>query len=173
MQEKMNLDILMQYFVQYGAIAIFVIVLLEYMNLPGFPAGVIMPLAGVWAARGGIRFPVALLVTVAAGLLGSWILYLLGYVGGGLFLQWYLKKFPGHRQAIDRNFEMLRKKGCVGVFVGKLIPMVRTLISIPAGVLRMDFWKYTVSAVLGVAVWNLFFVGAGYFLGDAVLRYLA
>ena len=49
--------------------------------------------------------------------------------------------------------------------------MVRTLISIPAGVMKMDFWKYTLSSVLGVAVWNFFFVGAGYLLGDAVFQY--
>lgn len=168
----MNFDILLQYFGQYGAVAIFVIVLLEYMNLPGFPAGVIMPLAGVWAAHGKINFFVALLITTAAGLLGSWILYLLGYKGGSIFLGWYLKKFPGQKNAIEKNFDMLRKKGCVGVFVSKLIPMVRTLISIPAGVLKMNFWQYTISSALGVAVWNLIFVGAGYVLGDAVFQYL-
>ena len=45
----MDLDTLICYFTQYGAIAIFIIVLLEYMNLPGFPSGIIMPLSGVWA----------------------------------------------------------------------------------------------------------------------------
>ena len=108
----MSLESLIQYFTQYGAVAIFVVVLLEYMNL------------------------------------------------------------PGHRAALEKNFEMLRRKGCAGVFVGKLIPVMRTLISIPAGVLKLNFWKYTVSSALGVAVWNLVFVGAGYFLGDAVFRYL-
>lgn len=169
----MSLDILIQYFTQYGAVAIFVIVLLEYMNMPGFPAGVIMPLAGVWAAHGKIHFIVALLITIAAGLLGSWLLYLLGYKGGELFLNKYLKKFPGHREAIEKNFDMLRKKGAVGVFISKLLPMVRTLISIPAGVMKMDFLQYTISSALGVAVWNLVFVGAGYVLGDAVFQYLA
>lgn len=48
----MSLEIFIDYFTQYGAIAIFVVVFLEYLNLPGFPAGVIMPLAGVWAAHG-------------------------------------------------------------------------------------------------------------------------
>lgn len=169
----MSLEVLIQYFTQYGAGAIFVIVLLEYMNLPGFPAGVIMPLAGVWAAHGNINFIVALLITIAAGLMGSWILYLLGYKGGELFLNKYLKRFPGHREAIEKNFEMLRKKGSLGVFISKLIPMVRTLISIPAGVLKMDFLQYTISSALGVALWNLVFVGAGYVLGDAVFQYLA
>lgn len=47
----MDIQALTQYFLQYGAVFIFVIVLLEYLNLPGFPAGVIMPLAGIWAAK--------------------------------------------------------------------------------------------------------------------------
>ena len=50
----MTMEVISQYFTNYGAIAIFVIVFLEYLNLPGFPAGVIMPLAGIWAAQGKI-----------------------------------------------------------------------------------------------------------------------
>ena len=52
----MDVQMLTQYFLRYGAVFIFVIILLEYMNLPGFPAGIIMPLAGIWAARGQISF---------------------------------------------------------------------------------------------------------------------
>ena len=55
----MDIQALTQYFLQYGAVFIFVIVLLEYLNLPGFPAGVIMPLAGIWAARGQIGLGMA------------------------------------------------------------------------------------------------------------------
>ncbi len=169
----MTMEMIMQYFARYGGIAIFVIVLLEYLNLPGFPAGVIMPLAGLWAARGNIRFIPALLITVAAGLTGSMILYYLGYKGGELFLQKYLNKFPKQRPAIEKKLEWIRKKGSVGIFVSKLVPMVRTLVSIPAGVSKMNLVQYTVSSTLGILVWNLFFVGAGYYLGDAVLTYLA
>lgn len=169
----MTMDVIMQYFARYGGIAIFVIVLLEYLNLPGFPAGVIMPLAGMWAAKGNIRFIPALVITVAAGLLGSLILYFLGYKGGELFLQKYLNKFPNQRKAIEDKLEWVRQKGSVGIFVSKLIPMVRTLVSIPAGVSKMNLVKYTVSSTLGILVWNLFFVGAGYYLGDRVLKFLA
>lgn len=168
----MSIDTITLYFTRYGAVAIFVIVLLEYMNLPGFPAGVIMPLSGVWAAKGDIDFPAVMLITLSAGLLGSWILYVLGRTGGNMLLEKYLQKFPKHREAIEKNFEMIRQKGCFGIFISKLIPMVRTLVSIPAGVLKIDFIKYTLSSALGVFVWNLVFVGAGYFLGDAVLNYL-
>ena len=169
----MTMDVIMQYFARYGGIAIFVIVLLEYLNLPGFPAGVIMPLAGMWAARGNIRFIPALIITVAAGLLGSLILYFLGYKGGELFLQKYLDKFPRQRKAIEDKLEWVRQKGSVGIFISKLIPMIRTLVSIPAGISKMNLVQYTVSSTLGIFVWNLFFVGAGYYLGDAVLKLLA
>lgn len=169
----MGIEIIMDYFVKYGGVAIFVIVLLEYLNLPGFPAGVIMPLAGAWAAKGNIQFVPAILITVAAGLTGSLILYWVGYTGGDFVLKKYLNKFPRQRPMIEKKLEWVRQKGSVGIFFSKLIPMIRTLISIPAGVSKMNLVKYTVSSTLGILVWNLFFVGAGYFLGDAVFKYLA
>ena len=168
----MTMEVIMEYFARYGGIGIFVIVLLEYLNLPGFPAGVIMPLAGIWAAKGQIHFIPALIITVAAGLTGSLILYWLGYKGGELFLQKYLNKFPKQRPVIEEKLSWVKEKGSVGIFISKLIPMIRTLISIPAGVAKMNLAKYTVSSALGIFVWNLFFVGAGYFLGDAVISYL-
>lgn len=164
----MDLAMLTEYFTRYGLVAIFIIVLLEYLNLPGFPAGIIMPLAGVMASRGQINFILALVVTVAAGLVGSWMLYFLGLKGGEVFLKFYVKKFPKQKAALEKNIEWLRGKGCAGVFIAKLLPMIRTLISIPAGVLKMNFLKYTVSSALGIFIWNLVFVGAGYICGDAV-----
>ena len=169
----MNIQELTQYFTQYGTIFVFVIVLLEYMNMPGFPAGVIMPLAGIWAARGNISFLAVMLLSVAAGLVGSWILYFLGRLGGQPFFRFYIKKFPKQKNLIEKNLKVLREKGAGGVFIAKLVPMVRTLISIPAGMISMNFMKYTVSSLLGVFVWNLVFVGAGYFLGDSVWNLLA
>ncbi len=164
----MDVNALMQYFITYGPAAIFVIVLLEYLNLPGFPAGVIMPLAGIWASRGGLSFFLTMVITVAAGLTGSIILYGLGRCGGEIFLKKYYRRFPKQKEMIEGKIEYLRQRGGVGIFVSKLLPMVRTLISIPAGVMRMNFKSYCVSSTLGIAVWNLVFVGAGYLFGDAV-----
>ncbi|MBD5393724.1 MAG: DedA family protein [Lachnospiraceae bacterium] len=168
----MTIEIITEYFTRYGAIAIFVIVLLEYMNLPGFPAGVIMPLAGIWAAKGNINFMIALLITILAGLTGSMILYYMGYKGGDLFLEKYLNKFPKQRPVIEEKLKWVREKGSMGIFVSKLIPMIRTLISIPAGVSKMRLFPYIVSSTLGILVWNLVFVGAGYWCGDAIFQYL-
>lgn len=169
----MDMQAINHYLTQYGAIAIFVMVFLEYLNLPGFPAGLIMPLAGIFASQGKIGFLPTILLTVAAGLAGSWVLYWLGRTGGALLLERYLRRFPKQRLLVERNMELLRQKGFWGVFVGKLIPMVRTLISIPAGVLRMDFLLYTLSSALGILLWNLALVGGGYCLGDTVFRLLS
>ena len=68
--------------------------------------------------------------------------------------------------------ELLQRKGYVGIFAAKLIPMIRTLISIPAGVMRMNLVKYSISSTMGIFLWNFVFVGAGYLLGDAVFGYL-
>lgn len=134
----MDIHELTQYFLQYGAFFIYLIVLLEYMNLPGFPAGVIMPISGIWAAQGEISFPVVMILTVAAGLTGSWLLYLLGRFGGNKLLGFYFRKFPKHRPVIEE---------------------------------KMDFVRYTVSSACGIFLWNLAFVGAGYFFGDAAIRF--
>lgn len=169
----MNIQTLTQYFLQYGAFFIYLIVFLEYLNLPGFPAGVIMPLAGIWAARGEISFPFVLLISVGAGLTGSWVLYFLGRLGGSKLMGFYFKKFPKQKPLIEDKMKMLREKGGMGIFVSKLLPMVRTIISIPAGMVRMDFMVYTVSSLLGIFLWNLVFVGAGYCFGEAAINVLA
>lgn len=166
----MDIQTLTSFFLHYGAGFIFLIVLLEYMNFPGLPAGVVMPLAGIWAAKGQISFAAAMALTVGAGLLGSWILYFLGRLGGSVLLPWYLKRFPKQEALIAKNMDMLKKRGASGVFFGKLIPMVRTIIPIPAGVIKMDFVTYSVSSAGGIFIWNFVLVGAGYWMGDGALR---
>ena len=165
----MDYAAILDVFTRYGAIAIFVLVFLEYMNLPGFPAGIIMPLAGIMAAGGNISFPWVMVITVAAGLLGSMVLYVLGLTGGRLFLDKYMNKFPKQRSRIEKYLNWVQEKGGMGLIAAKLIPMIRTLVSIPAGVFRMRLDRYVICSTIGIFIWNLFFVGAGYFCGEQVL----
>lgn len=165
----MDIQTITGYFQTYGVIAIFTIVFLEYLNLPGFPAGIILPLAGIFAKQGNISFLHAFLLSVLAGLFGSLLLYFLGRLGGEIFLEKYLLKFPKHRPAIDKTMGYINDKGCMGILLAKQIPMIRTIISIPAGVLKFQLLNYTIYSTLGIAIWNLVFMGAGYFLGDVVL----
>lgn len=168
----MNMEILMNYFSQYELIVFFIIIFLEYLNVPGLAAGIVMPLAGVWAANEGIGFFTAIFISVIAGLLGSLVLYAIARIGGEIFLKKLINKFPSQEKTINNKLDYLRQKGSVGVFVSKLIPMARTLIEIPAGVLKIDFMKYFCSAGLGIFVWNLIFVGSGYIFGEAVFQKL-
>ena len=168
----MEANIIMEYFTKYGLVAVFVIVLLEYLSLPGFPAGIIMPLSGMMAASGHNSFFLTMVVTTAAGVLGSEILYLLGRFGGPPFERFVRKHFPKAISSIEKCNDWIRRKGYFGVFVAKLLPAVRTLVSIPAGMARMEPIQYTLWSTLGVIIWNAVFVGAGYFLGEGALKLL-
>lgn len=169
----MDLQTFSQYIAQYGTIVVFVVVFLEYLNLPGFPAGVIMPAAGLIAAQGRLNFPLILLLSILAGLLGSWCLYGLGRLGGAMYLDKLLAKFPKREPGIRKTIDYVQEKGYPGLLIAKLIPAVRTLISIPAGVFNMNFWGYTVFSALGIAIWNLVFIGAGYLFGEQAIAALA
>lgn len=160
----------LEYFANYGMIFLFIIILLEYLNLPGFPAGVILPAAGIWVANSQESLIFALTVSVFAGLIGSWALYGVGLYGGDFILKKYTDKFPKHRDYIEEKMEYLRGKGNLGVFISKFIPMARTIISIPAGVLKLNFTKYTMYSALGILIWNATFMGAGYLFGDVILK---
>lgn len=168
----MDIQLFVDYFYRYGSIIVFVVVLLEYLNLPGFPAGVIMPLTGIWAIKGQISLGEVLFLTELAGLLGSWILYFVGRYGGDFVLRKYLARIPKHRKYVDEITMRIQRKGLrkyFWLFVAKLTPVARTIVSIPAGTFRMNFMGYTISSAIGVFVWNAVLIGAGYFFGDKIL----
>ncbi|MTP85329.1 DedA family protein, partial [Turicibacter sanguinis] len=71
----MDIYTVLDYFSTYGLYFLFIIVFLEYMNLPGLPAGIIMPAAGILIASSDMNFMTALIVSIMAGLLGSYVLY--------------------------------------------------------------------------------------------------
>lgn len=167
----MDLVSITDYFAQYGLIFLFVIILLEYMNLPGFPAGIIMPAAGIVISKSDMNFFVAIFVSVIAGLLGSWVLYCIGRFGGDIILRKYLNKFPSHEGFINKKIEYLREKGYMEILISKLIPMARTVIAIPAGVLKLNFIKYSAYSALGILIWNTALISSGYFLGEKILHF--
>lgn len=169
----MGLSEIQAYINQYGLFFLALIIFIEYLNIPGFPAGIILPVAGMWVKESGANLLWALLISVASALMASWMLYYLGLKGGQLVLSKYLEKFPSHKPAIDKSMDFVERKGFVGVFLAKLIPTVRTIVSIPAGVLKMNFIKYTVSSCIGISIWNFALMLPGYLLGDEVLTMLS
>lgn len=162
----MDLATISSYLSNYGLLCIFIIIFLEYINLPGLPGGIIIPLVGAWVASTKTSFLLALLVSVIAGLLGSILLYLLGLYGGEVIIEKFLRRFPKHRERIDNIFEKLKSWGNAGIFICKLIPAVRTIISVPAGVIKVNFIKFTIYSTLGILVWNGVLMALGYIFGD-------
>ncbi|MBQ1769904.1 MAG: DedA family protein [Turicibacter sp.] len=161
----MDIQTVLNYFTQYGLIFLFVIVLLEYMNLPGLPAGIIMPAAGILIAGRDMNFITALIVSVLAGLLGSYILYFIGYFLGKPVLDKFYQKYKKLRPSINKAISYTEKHGSKGVFIARLIPVARTLISLTVGTMRMNFLSFTIYSILGITIWNSVFIYAGYAFG--------
>ncbi|MPQ44493.1 DedA family protein [Clostridium tarantellae] len=166
----MNIQDVLNYFSTYGTMLLFIIVFLEYLNLPGLPAGVIMPAAGILVAQTDLSLSFAIFISVVAGVLGSLVLYGISFYGGAPLLEWILKKFPKLKPSVDKTIEIMKKRDCIGIFLCRLIPVLRTIVSIVAGVAKLNPIKFIISSTFGITIWNLVFILAGYFFGDWFLK---
>lgn len=171
-EQTMKSTIILNYMNQYGLFFLALIIFLEYLNLPGFPSEIILPVTGIWAANTEASFFVVLAISTLSAIIASWLLYGVGLYSGEWILDKYTSKFPKQKDTIDKQMAYLRKKGNLGVFISKLIPMVRTIISIPAGVLKLDFIQYTLYSAMGIIIWNGVLIASGYFGGYEILNKL-
>lgn len=160
-----NLNAFVDFMVEYGSIVLFIIVFLEYLNLPGLPSGIIMPAAGLLVAKSDLSFTFILIMSIIAGLLGSWILYFLGSFFGEPTMNWLTKKFPKSQKTIDKSNMYINKYGNKGVFITRLIPVARTIVSFAAGFVKMNFFSFSIYSTFGIAIWNFVYILAGYLLG--------
>ncbi len=165
-----NIQTVLNYFSEYGLLFLFIIVFLEYMNLPGLPAGIIMPAAGILIASNDMNFITALIVSVVGGLLGSYVLYFIGYFLGNSILDKFYEKYVKLRPSIDKAISYTDKHGNKGVFIARLIPVARTLVSLTVGTIRMNFISFSLYSIFGIVIWNLVFIYAGYACGYLFLK---
>lgn len=157
-----DINNILQYIVKYGYIFLAIIVFLEYLNLPGLPAGIIMPAAGILVKYDGLSFIYTLIVSVISGLLGSFALYALGYYFGKPILNKLQNKFPKSQKAIDKTYKYMGKYGNFGILIARVIPVARTLISLVAGTFNVEFIKFTLYSVIGITIWNFALIYSGY-----------
>lgn len=163
---KMNeIQVIIEYFARYGLIFVFLIIFLEYLNFPGLGAAVIMPALGIAVAKTGINFFLALGISIIAGELASYVLYGISYWFGQPILTKIYNKFPKSRKSIDKVFLYIENYGEKGVLITRLIPAVRTLIPIVAGMFRMNIVKFSVYSIIGITIWNSALMYAGYAFG--------
>lgn len=122
-----------------------------------------------------LNFLAVVLVGVAGNLVGSWLSYWAGYAGGRPLIDRWGRYLLLRPHEIDRAHDWFERYGHEAVFFGRLLPVVRTFISLPAGVARMNFAKFTLYTLLGCLPWCFVLAFLGYKLGenwDAVERVL-
>ncbi|QIG39727.1 DedA family protein [Microbacterium sp. 4R-513] len=134
---------------------------------PPLPSEVILPMAGLTASRGSFTLFEALFWTTLGSIVGAFALYGLGRWLGADRLRRAAAHIPlMHAEDIDRTIGWFDRHGGKAVFFGRMIPIFRSLISIPAGVTRMPLWKFGLLTASGSLIWNSIFVFAGFFLGE-------
>lgn len=134
---------------------------------PPLPSEVILPLAGFTASRGSFSIIEALLWTTLGSIIGAWGLYGLGAWLGRKRMRAIADKLPLiDLEDVDKVEAWFNRHGYKAVFFGRMIPIFRSLISIPAGVERMPVAKFLLLTTAGSLIWNSIFVLAGYYLGE-------
>jgi len=177
---------LQQFIVDNGYLAVFLLMVAESACIP-FPSEVTMLLGGALAntafvaslASGHrpLNFVVVALLGTAGNLVGSWIAWGVGYRGGRPLIDRMVTAKPGSEpwlwrvlrlkpHHVEKADSWFAEHGEVAVFASRLLPVVRTFISLPAGVARMKFGKFSVYTVAGCLPWTFALAAAGYGLGS-------
>lgn len=148
-----------------GGLGTGVAVLLENL-FPPIPSEVILPLAGFTAAQGHMTLAEAIVGATIGSVVGALMLYGIAYAIGAERMRRLFEKMPlTDASDIDKANDWFARYGLLSVFIGRVIPIVRSLISIPAGIARTDLVRFTLLTAVGSAVWNTILVMAGYLLG--------
>jgi len=162
------IDILAQFVIntidQIGYVGVFVLMALESCGVP-VPSEVIMPFSGFVVFSGQMMFWVVVLIGALGNLVGSWIAYWIGYRGGRPLIEKYGKYILISHHDLDLADRWFKKHGEWAVFIGRLLPIVRTYISFPAGIAEMNFKKFSYFTFGGAFIWSALFAWLGVKMG--------
>jgi membrane protein DedA with SNARE-associated domain len=147
-----------------GYIGILVLMLLESCGIP-MPSEVIMPFSGFLVADGKLLFWFVVLAGTLGNLLGSWLAYWIGFRGGRPLIEKYGKYILISKHDLDLADTWFKKYGEWTVFFGRLLPVIRTYISFPAGISRMNFKTFSFYTFLGALPWTILFAWLGVKMG--------
>jgi membrane protein DedA with SNARE-associated domain len=156
---------------RYGLLAVFVLMVLESACIP-IPSEVTMLFGGALttasflAPEQQLDFWLVVLAGTVGNVVGSWLAYWAGYAGGRPLVDRWGRYLLIRPHEVDRAHEWFERKGQSAVLVGRLLPVIRTFISLPAGVVRMGFWRFTFYTVLGCLPWCLALTWIGALLGE-------
>ncbi len=130
------------------------------------PSEIVLPFGGYMVSQGILNFWNAVLAGLLGGTFGSVFAYGVGYYGGRPFILRYGKYFFIRSSDVQRADNLFNKYGTQIVFWARFMPVIRTFISLPAGITRMRFDKFLVYTILGAIPWTILFVYIGVIMGD-------
>lgn len=148
----------------YGIFAVFSLMTLESTGIP-IPSEAIQPFAGYLVSVGSMSFPAAAGTGIAGNMTGSWIGYLIGLKGGRRLWLRYGRYVGIREKSLQRAEAWFERYGEVTVFVSRMLPVVRTFISFPAGAARMNLAKFSFYTFVGCVPWVFILTYLGYTLG--------
>jgi membrane protein DedA with SNARE-associated domain len=165
--EKTLFDWITNWYTTTGYLGIIIAMALESCCIP-LPSEIVMPLAGFFVFKGNFSL-VGVGVAGAVGcVFGSAVAYAIGASGGRPLLLKYGKFILISKSDSDRADRWFAQYGAPVAFFSRLLPVVRTYISLPAGISRMNFWKFIVFTLLGSLPWTFLLAYIGYRLGDKI-----
>jgi membrane protein DedA with SNARE-associated domain len=152
-----------------GYIGLLLMIALENV-FPPIPSELVLPLAGFLTGQGRMWFPGAVVAATIGSILGALILYYLGYYFGEHRVRALVRRFGKlamiSEEDIDKADDWFDRHDRSAVFIGRLFPVVRSLISIPAGIRHMPMGKFLLYTAAGSAIWNTTLITIGWILGD-------
>lgn len=144
---------------------IFLMMTAESACIP-IPSEIIMPFAGFLVAQGKLSFWLVILAGTLGNLIGSLLAYLIGSSGGYALIKKYGKYILISYHDLQKAHSWFEKKGEVTILVSRILPVIRTFISLPAGVAKMDLKKFTFFTLLGSLPWSIGLVYLGTKMGE-------
>ena len=155
-----------------GYIGVAVGMMLESACIP-IPSELILPLAGFMSADGKINMIGANIAVCIGSMLGSYMAYFAGYHGGRKLILKYGRFLFVSEHHFLKAEAVFRRYGSAAVFFGRLLPVIRTFISLPAGISKMDLKKFMLFSLSGMLPWNFLLIYLGYRFGqnyDTIVR---
>ena len=148
-----------------GYLGIVILMTIESSFIP-FPSEVVIPPAGYLAAQGKMNIILVIICGTIGSLLGAYINYFLAMKFGAKIFLKIGKIFGITEKELNKSEQFFNEHGAISTFTGRLIPVIRQYISIPAGIARMSHIKFIIYTVAGAGVWNIVLAFLGYFLGN-------
>ncbi|MPQ98934.1 DedA family protein [Modestobacter sp. I12A-02628] len=141
--------------------------------IPPIPSEVVLSAAGVLINQGEMSFVPVVLFATLGSVLGAAFLYAIGRALGPVRSRAFLDRLPlVETSDVERTFAWFERHGRAAVFFGRMVPIVRSFVSVPAGVVRMPWPQFLVYTTAGSLIWNSVLIGLGVAVGDLVYDYL-